>query len=156
MTQARSQPDYFRIKMGKKSVWLYVPDSISHHSSATYQPSWYVLIINVYDGCTKLYKHNHGWRHSHGAALTALGYCENRERVPFLAPYSRFPISCDTLQTFSCPLINRDPNYPINLQIRTMADNLAVKPPLLFMGNKKQWGVRFPVPASRYQLSKPK
>ena len=33
-----------------------------------------------------------------------------------------------------------------------MTDNLAVKPLWLFMSKRKQWGVRFPGPASRCQL----
>ena len=98
----------FQNKKKKQIVQFWAPDPIFYHSTDTYYPSWWVLIKDVQDSCTKWYKHTHGWRLNCGAALTVLGYLEDREGVLYLAAYSRFPFYTVILQTFSCLQKNSD------------------------------------------------
>ena len=77
------------------------------------------MIYNNPNNTANLHKHIHYWRLNSGAAVTLLGYGEDRERVLILAPDSRFPLSSYILQPFSWLLINDDPYEPIKLHKHT-------------------------------------
>ena len=77
------------------------------------------MIYNDPNNTANLHKHIHYWRLNCGAAVTVLGYGEDRERILILAPDSRFPLSSYILQPFSWLLINDDPYKPIKLHKHT-------------------------------------
>ena len=103
----------------KWAVLFWVPDYISHHCTANKQTFSWVMIYDNPNNANNLHKHIHDWQPNCGAALTVLGYREDRDQVVFSAPYSRFSHSTVILQSFSWLLFNSDVKKPINWQKHT-------------------------------------
>ena len=93
MAQLWSQPtDYSRIQRGSglfdsgpQVIYLTIVLLINRHFIGQWSTIIQITPINFQ-------KHIHDWRHNCGVALDVLVYREDRERVLFSAPDSRFPL----------------------------------------------------------------
>ena len=107
------------------------------------------MIYDNLNNPTNLHKHNHDQQPNCGAALTVLGYREDREQVLFSAPDSRFPHSTVTLQPFSW-LLSTLIQKPYKLAKHTDEQPPSCEANLII--SEQQWGVRFWAPYCRSQI----
>ena len=81
--------------------------------------------------------------------LTVLGTGKRYYSRPYILDFHFILLSCKRFHVYRSIVIQLVPEAHNNI---AMTDNLAVKPLWLFMSKRKQWCVRLPGPAFRYQL----
>ena len=153
MTQLWSQPDYSRIQRGSglydsgpQVIYLTIVLLIKRHFLGQWSTIIQITPINYQ-------KHTHDWRHNCGVALAVLGNQENRERVLFSAPDSRFPLFNTTFATILMATDQQWSNHPINLQKHTYEGQPSCKATLTIYKQNEEVQRRFSAPYWTSQLS---